>query len=112
MKIKQQFVLFFKNCTTYSESSNNKNGISKWDMEQKLGQKRHLDETSDFFRHTDHLESVMSSSVAWTSATASYQVSSRYTQPSSTHLPHRGKHTADTKLIRPLHSNSSNSLSA
>ena len=39
LKIKQQFVLFFKNCTTYSESANNKKkGISEGNKESELGQ--------------------------------------------------------------------------
>lgn len=62
-------------------------------------------------RHTDDGE-CMSSSVAWTSVPAPHQASSLYTPPSSTHLPHRGRHTADTEFNRPLHSNFSNSLSA
>lgn len=62
-------------------------------------------------RHTDDGE-CMSSSVAWTSVPAPHQASALYIPPSSTHLPHQGRHTADTEFNRPLHSNFSNSLSA
>lgn len=62
-------------------------------------------------KHTEDGQ-CMSSSGAWTSVPASHQASSLHTPPSSTHLPHRGRHIADTELIRPLHSNFSYSLSA